>query len=103
MSSTLDSHSNSDIHKHELHNDSPDTYSIGVDLDNNNISSTEHQRIHKLENLVDSILNRVGPPKSSLGNPGPLGLGTYYYIFLYISLCHALQSIQLCTQACVLY
>jgi succinate-acetate transporter protein len=35
----------------------------------------DHQ-YHLLELLVDKIMNR-GPPKSSLGNPGPLGLAAF--------------------------
>jgi len=40
-------------------------------------SKHNHHTIQKLENIVDRIVNRAGPPKSSLGNPGPLGLAAF--------------------------
>jgi len=36
-----------------------------------------HHTVTKLENIVDRIVTRAGPPKSSLGNPGPLGLSAF--------------------------
>jgi hypothetical protein len=33
--------------------------------------------VERLENIVDRIVSRSGPPKSALGNPGPLGMAGF--------------------------
>lgn len=67
----------------------------GIDIDNhgkpygnspgsadyNNYNQYNHQQngqdVKRLETIVDRIVRRAGPPTSSLGNPGPLGLAAF--------------------------
>jgi len=52
-----------------------------IDMDeisyNKDDSEQHHTTVARLENIVDRIIHRAGPAKSSLGNPGPLGLAAF--------------------------
>jgi len=51
-----------------------------VDVDDMSIGDENYKNqhtIHRLESIVDRIVSRAGPPKSALGNPGPLGLAAF--------------------------
>lgn len=51
--------------------------SIDIDDIDEYDKHSNHHAIQRLETIVDRIVNRAGPPKSSLGNPGPLGLAGF--------------------------
>lgn len=52
---------------------------IGIDLDKTSDyhPQQQHQETRRLEGIVDRIVRRRGPPTSSLGNPGPVGLAAF--------------------------